>query len=186
MKISDRASQRSWTSGPKSEKYELEGIEYAGAKLPLLFSIDPKFRSDFYSGNISEELRQEFEGNGVSLSHNTSSPGSNFLSPLLFSIDLKFRDDLDNSDMSAELRQEFEGNGFPLSQDITFVVQQQKGIWLMRDGYKQYHISESGTDIEVYIAQYKVFNLNDEDNDKNYLVVEVEDELRAYSIPFLP
>jgi len=189
MKILDRPSQRIWMGGPKYEKYEVEGIEYKGEKLPLLFSIDPKFLSDVYSGNISEELRQEFEGNGVSLSHRTSSSVVNFLAPLLFTIDLKFRDDLDKSDMSAELRQEFESNGFPLSQDITFVAQRQKDIWRMRDGYREYHIKASGIDIidiEVYIVQYRVWNLNDEDNDKKYLVLEVEDELGAYSIPFLP
>lgn len=187
MKISDRPSQRIRMSRSKYEKYEVEGIEYAGEKLPLLFSIDPKFLSDVYSANISEELRQEFEDNGVSLSHRTSSSGSMiFLAPLLFTIDLKFRGDLDNSDMSAELRQEFESNGFPLSQDITFVAQQKKDLWLMRDGYKEYHIKASEIDIEVYIVRYRVWNLNDEDNDKKYLVLGVDGELGAYSIPFLP
>jgi len=36
----------------------------------LLFSIDLKFQSDLDNGNISEPLRQKFEKNEVSLSHN--------------------------------------------------------------------------------------------------------------------
>ena len=34
-----------------------------------MFQIDPKFQEDLSNGSISDELRQEIESNGISLSH---------------------------------------------------------------------------------------------------------------------
>ena len=158
-------------------------VEHEGEILPPLFSVDSKFQSDLDSNNISEELQQEFEGNGVSLSQDISIHISCFLYPPLFSVDLKFRDDLDNGDRSAELRQEFESNEFPLSHDIKFITQQEEGKWLMRDGDKQYHIKESEDSLDVHTVEHKVWRVDDEDNGREYLVAKVDDGRNVYSIP---
>ena len=158
----------------RTYKVKKEGNRLNVYEEDRLFRIDSDFQADLDAGDITSDLRDKFEDEGISLSQSAAIaiiiPGSEWLidgeytvrkegsrlnvygDELQFSIELVqyMITRLEARTISDGLRQEFKDNGITLSQSARVTTRSAGAEWLITDGDRNYIVRKDGSNLNIY------------------------------------
>ncbi|MFC1716561.1 choice-of-anchor X domain-containing protein, partial [Candidatus Poribacteria bacterium] len=179
------------TDGNKNYTARREGDDLSIYEGDALFSISSNFGNELDDGTISEDLKDEFDDEDITLSSDASvqiqESGSRWKitdggttytirkegnrlnvyknETHLFSIGrVEYTtSNLDNGDVPGSLRQEFGSNGIALSQSAVSESGSDSSEWLITDVDEIYIVRKSGNDLSIYQS------VNDESSEATLL-----------------